>query len=459
MELLFSKIFLEAYKMSVEASGFRNMNIENGLTEENINEVEKTLQSFIYDILGFRFNGAYNWGEVRIYFDNICKNIDRNGNKPLVDLINNYKKDYLKLLEEHPHVRMLTEVVKKIFSREYDGKLGNDSIESYQSNNAETILRHNKAANSLIIAKAERQTTTPLPSVIISNLDHIEKVLSKFVRVVKESDTYYNVFKIEGYDNYTDEEKIKMLFEGILLNATAYDLANVDLFFGRYTEFITDEKLSSIKGVNYLGEAFDDQMYFMVKRSDCEYETPYYMSFMLLNKKFELPNIRVGISEDRHKAYIAAVQTSQMTGRNAEIDQMVKDNVPRTSSFNFSNPTHMSSIIIALGILKGMGVNIVDVVDYMPIRYYKTIKDKSMGEEEANRYLTRLTDQNFNTYFKLEELTEGIEITSHAGTGHNMTLEVMDEVICHNEFFQNLYDLGYNFGLTIDIPNRSSRNN
>ncbi|MBQ6841204.1 MAG: hypothetical protein IJO63_03725 [Bacilli bacterium] len=457
MDLLFTKIFIESYKTGIESGYQRCLAIENGLKKENYERIEEALRSFIYSVLGFRFNGAYNLGEVRIYIDNICRNLPVNSSGDLIDLISEYKDEYVEFLETHPYVKMFAAVMKKIFSREYDGKLGNEGKTNVYSDNAEAILKHNRDAKSFIIAKAKRPTTTPLPTVIISNFDHTENVLREFVEAVKASDTHYNLFAKEGYSSYSEEEQIKMLFEGVILNATAYDLANIDLFFKRFTEFITDPVLGEIKGVNYVGEAFDDQLWFKVGKSDFEYETPYYLSFMLANTRLELPNVRIGLSQERNKAYIIAVQTSQKTGSNPEIDAIIKSKIPRTKSYNFYNPTHMTSLILAFGLLNGMGIQTIDVVDYMPLRYYKTIKDKNMNEQESEAYLSRVTDKNIYTYLKLECLTKGVSIVDDPGQGHNMTIKLDDEIVCHNEFFQELYDMAYKYGQSLGAPEYESR--
>lgn len=458
MDLLFTKVFLESYKKGIELGYKRNLTIERYFKEGNKEVLDNALRDFIYAVLGFRFNGAYNLGEVRIYLDNICRNIPLNTNVGLIEAINDYKNEYVEFLNEHPYVRMLSEVMKKIFSREYDGKLGTEPSAVVYSDNAEAVIKHNRSAKSLIIAKTIRQNTTPLPSVVISNFDYLENILEDFVRTVEESDTQYNLFVKPGYQCYSKEEQIKMLFEGVILNATAYDLSNVDRFFQRYTKFITDPYLSNVQGVNYVGDAFGDQLFFKVGKSDFEYETPYYLSFMLANTRLELPNVRIGIDEEEQKAYIVAVQTSQRTGNNPNVDELIKSQIPRTKHYNFYNPTHMTSLVLAFGLLNGMGIQNIDVIDYMPIRYYKTILDKNMSEQEAEAYMRRVTDKNIYTYFKLSCLAKGVEIASAPGEGHGMTIHLDDEIICHNEFFQNLYNMAYNYGQTLETPKFGSRN-
>jgi len=444
MDLIFSKIFLESYRTSLANGAGRCVNIEKAFKEESLIEVENALKGYIYAVLGYRINHNYNWGEVRIHIDNVCNNIRRNTSESLVELIDEYKNYYLDLMGKYPHVALLIDVFKNIFDKNYDGKLGS-SVEYHQkSDNAEAIIRHNRTEHIISIEKAIRQSSTPLPSVFMHNLDNIEKSLTRFVDAVKNSNTNYNMFYRPGYSTYSEDEKIKILFEGVILNATSYDLIHLDEFFDRYTAFVSDEKMGELNKLACIGDAFEDKLYFKTKKSDFEYETPYCLAFMLANHRIELPNVRMGIADDR--AYILALQTSQETGNKDEIDTLIKANIPRTKKFNFYNPTHMVSLTLAVGLLNGMGIKKIDISDYMPLRYYKTIKDKKMDESEADRYLTRVTEKYLNTFFKFECLTKGVNINCPQGSKTNITIDLDDEIICHNEFFQHLYELAYNYG-------------
>lgn len=413
--------------------------------EGKLENIEEALQDFLQSVLGYRFGGAYNLTEVKMYCDNICNNLPLISNKSLAQQIRDYKQRYLDLLESHPNVNALLEVLKRIFGKYYDGKFGNYTDFPNGFENSEAVIVHKE--NSFIITKAIRPNTITLPSIFINNIDRTERILDKFIESIRNSNLVYNIFNNAGYDAFSEIEKRKMLFETIILNATTFDLSNIDLFFERYSYFVRDPILGSIKGLHYLGDKFNDQLYCKLNQSDIEYETPYYLSFMAANHHFELPNVRLSISAKENRAYIVAVQSSQRTpNNNPEIMKDIKDNMPKNGVYRFYNPMHLASLTLAFGFLNGIGIQTVNVVDYMPIRYYKTIKDKGMNEIEAERYLTRLTDKNICTFFKLESLAEGIDLINFPGTGYNMVLQMQDEVVCANEYMQHLYDMGYEFG-------------
>jgi len=440
-QFIFSKIFIESYYHHFNDT--LNMNKTN--LKYSISELEDALKDFFHGVLGYRFHNNYNLAEIKMYCDNICKNISVIGaKKTLPDLIRDYRDTFVELLESHPYVKLFLDVLKRIFGKYYDGKLGNYSHFPNGKENTEAVISHQ--GKSFVITKAVRPNTFTLPSIFINNIDRVEESLSKFIESVRNSDTYYNIFNNMGYMCYSDEDKIRMLFEAILLNATTFDLSNIDLFFKRYRHFVEDKVLGNIEGVNFLGNALDDELYCKVRKSDIEYETPYYLAFMLKDSHHELPNVRLSINKNDSLAYIMAVQTSQTIAENPEINEKIKASIPRTSDYRFFNPSHLISLTIAFGFINGLGIKNVNVVDYMPVRYYKTIQDKKMDEDEAHRYLVRLTDKNIYTYMKLDLLADGIEITNLPGTGYNMTLRIQDEVVFRNEFLQNLYDLGFKFG-------------
>ena len=210
--------------------------------------------------------------------------------------------------------------------------------------------------------------------------------------------------------------------------------------------------MPSLNDLAYLGSAFDDELYFKTKRSDIEYETPWYFAFMLKKHRFELPNVRMSITDNEFGEKIAniiAVQSSQITRSNAEISDIIKSMTPKTSSFRFYNPDHFISLIITFGLLNGLGIYEIDVQDFMPIRYRKTVIDARMEEKEAEDYVRRVFDKNIACYYKMILLTDDIEILNNAGSSANLHLKTSEEIHFKNEFLDNLYLMGFNYGKSL----------
>ena len=451
MDFIYSKIFMCSYKEFYQDDKLQKICA-------NINqliELEEVLKEFIYGVIGFRFSHKYDYGEIRAYFDNICQNTHFYDYHSLIKAINEYKNRYIHIMDSHPYVMLLTDAIKRIYSPEYDGKLGFNISSQY-----EYVVGHNATINHkgsmMQIRKNHDSGEVRMPNVFISDIDKLEDSLEEYVEAIKSSNSFYNLFNNKNFNFFTYNEKVKMLFEATILNASTLELSNLTEFFNKYRDFIIDETLPNMTKLQKMGDTLNDEMYFCVKRSDIEYETPYYFSFMLKNSYYELPNVRLGITSngDKKIAHIIATQTSQFTPENEDISKMIKKGIPHTSKFRFSNPDYLVSILIAFGILKGMGIENVVVEDYMPLRSHKTIRDKSMGEEESNRYMERIYDKEIYTYLKLSELCNGIDIKSFPDDGNNMNIALNDNITCANEFLQNLYNMAYNFGKNYKVQDQ-----
>lgn len=126
-------------------------------------------------------------------------------------------------------------------------------------------------------------------------LKKFNEVLKKYIESVFMSDSFYNLFSNKYFENVSFDDKVKSIFECTIFNATNMELNNVEEFFIRYTSFMNDKTFENIRKPKYIGNLFDDELYVMSKRSEIEYETPFYLAFMLKNKRVELPNVRMGI--------------------------------------------------------------------------------------------------------------------------------------------------------------------
>ena len=65
-----------------------------------------------------------------------------------------------------------------------------------------------------------------------------------------------------------------------------------------------------------------------------------------------------------------------------------------------------------------------------------------MSEEELESYQSRLTDKNINSYMRLMEFTDGLEIISYPEQDKPFIIQINDGIHFENEFLQSLLDLG-----------------
>ena len=407
-------------------------NIE--LSDKEIDYLNELLTGFIYKNVGYRFNSNYDPHLLAHYYFNIYRNI-KSHDSLLFD-VEDYINRFYEMCNNHPLVMNLITTIKWIYSADYDGKL------SSAISNKLTSIVVDSIGNKIILRNVSNNNA--LPEIRINDVDSLEETLENYLNAVSSTDTLYNIFNRPDFEMYTNEEKIKMIFEGTILNATQYELLNLNMLFKKYTSFVTDPVLENKLELKKVGNVFEDELYFKVKKSDFEFETPYCISFMLKDHYYEFPLIRLGVSKkDNYKATIYATQTSHLTPDNKELSKDIKKSVPKTSSFRYYKPNHLISLIMGLGYLHGLGIEEVEVQMIMPLRYYKTIKDKNMSNEEQQDYLQRMINKNINTYYKLISLATGLSAEEQ-----HAILKIIknEEVNFNNDYLNNLYNLAYDFG-------------
>lgn len=425
------------------------------LYEDIINDdnLEQALRNYIERTIVYKTNYMDNLKEIEIAFENIILNSKKYtnnliGNLPMV--IEKYTNDYISLLDNHPLTKIFIESINKLNSSNFDIKDATEDIKKIREINI--AVRHRDKSFELI--KVNRPNEDIYPSIFINNIDSFESQLNRLIESIKTSDSFYNIFNRDMFNTLSDEEKIKMIFDGILLNLTNMDSLNVEQFIKNYIDYLNDNTFDNIRKPTYITNIFDDELYIMSKKSELWYETPFYISLMLRNKMIELPNVRLGISNNNGKkvANILATQSSQHINNfdiYNELQNYIKESIPSDSYYRFINPTHLISLVIIFGFLKGLGIEDIIVKDYMPYRYKKVINDKQFSEDEGYNYQTRLTTKNLTTYMRIVSNLEGINIEAYPEHGIELKLKITDNVVGKNDFINSLYYTGYNFAKSI----------
>lgn len=443
-EKILSRIFLDVYN---NFQIFNNNKTKISL--EDYPSLEETLEKYLVDVLGNRIKYNYedNFREIIKYFENIIYNSRYKNYDNIIECIDSYKKEFIQKMESHKYAKLFISTMEKLYSKSYDGKIFSDKSNDLTYSCIAIVNR----GDSFTIGRIPRKDEINLPSIQINNIDEFEKILQQYIESIKSSDSLYNLFDNKNYDSLTFENKVKIIFECTILNATASDLNCAENFFRRYNNFISDKTLENMLNLKCAGELFNDELYIKLKKAEILYETPYYFAFFLRDKKVELPNVRFGIEECDNKkvAHIIATQSAQRILDMDNLDKIqseIKKNLPTDPYFRNYNPTHLVSLLMSFGILNGMGIKDIQVKDYLPFRYNKTILDRQMNEEEADNYQIRLTNKNLMTYMRLIELVDGINITSYPEMDMGLILKLDDVIKCKNEFLQNIYNIGYRFG-------------
>ncbi|MBQ2947018.1 MAG: hypothetical protein IJE04_04120 [Bacilli bacterium] len=442
---ILSRIFLDVYQnLPMFYSNKPKINIED------YDLLEATLENYLLEILGYKIKYNYedNYREIIKLFENVFYNSRYKNYNNIIESINTYKKELKDKLENHKYTSLFIDTLRKMYSKSYDGRILTNTEKDLSFS---TIAISNKG-NSFMIGRIPRKEEQILPSIQINDIQEFEAILKKYIESVVLSDSFYNIFNNVYFTNISFEDKVKTLIECTLFNATGTDLSNIENFFRKYTDFINDKTFDFIRRPKHMGNLFNDDLYVMCKRSELEYETPYYLAFMLNNKRVELPNIRMGIEnkEEKKVAHIIATQSAQTVLNQEtfqEIQKEIKNNLPTDAYFRFYNPSHLVSILMTFGLLKGIGIEEVEVKDFLPFRYNKTVLDRQMDPEESDNFQRRLTNKNLITYMRLISVVDGIDIITYPEMDMSLKLKIEDNVVCKNEFLQKIYDMGYKLGI------------
>lgn len=431
---LLSKIFLSVYKNIMAFNTDRNTQF----AVENYDLLEAELENYIMKIMGYRvINQLRNYklgrvrefnyfGEVSKYFENLVFNGNFSSFVNFVEWLRKYTNEFTSNLDDYEYVSKFIRAAKR--------SLTNDDVEAVIS----------QKGTRYAISKVTDKNQDDTPNIMIEDIGELEDILGDYVYEVKNSDTFYSR---PFYD--MPDDAAEYLFEWTLKNATSLDLTNVGEFYKKFTDFIKDETFDYFKNKpKYIGQLFGDELYLLLKKSTVAYETPYYLSFMLKDNRIELPNIRMGIENRNGErvAHILATQTSQdikSTDREKELANVTKKLLPKSKNFREFNPSHLLSLTITLGFLNGFGIKAIIVPDYLPLRYQRFVLEERKSEEELHAYQHRLTNKFFNTFFRLFENAEGINLYNIPEAGTPMLFKLDDEVRFENEFLQHAYNIGY----------------
>lgn len=433
-----SRIFLSVYK---NLSNF-NSNRNKYFYVENFELLETSLEHYIFQVMGFSVINQYNnyklgrisdfeyFGEIAKYFENIINNGDFKSFDSLIKWVNHYADSFLNEIDKYPYSSAFIKASQKSLCTDW----------------CKAVINHRGNSYSLTIIN--ERDKEPVPAIIIEDIEKFEKILEDYIETIKNTDTYFNRPFFELLDS-EENMAVQYVLEWTLKNATSTDLSNVEYFFKKFTDFLLDDTFDNYKiHPKKIGDLFGDELYLLQKKSTVAYETPFYLSFMLKNRRIELPNIRMGIEmvNGNKTAHVLATQSSQdmvSKEREHEIADLAKKMLPKSKYFREYNPSHLVSITLALGFLNGYGVKNIVIPDYLPLRYQRFVLEGRKNDEELSNYQYRLTNKFFNTFFRLFEMVDGIEIQSMPEMGMPLKIVLDDNIIFNNEFLQNIYNIGY----------------
>lgn len=442
---ILSKIFFTLYKQYLPHQTAKQFIVPESIYER----MEPRLENYILQVMGYKvYNQYINYKEGRIhtfeyfqeltvFFENFLNNVAFLGGATDTSAVSKYGEEFFEEIDAHPYVKHLIEAARKTLSYRTD----------------DTVIHHDKGVYTIGPVK-DKKIETPV-MVRISNVEKLEGILEEYIDTVRYSDSYY-ARPFHPDSGMSEEEAIEYTLEWTLRNGTCYDLSNIENFFKKYISFIKDRTLDKYKSLQKMGDFLGDELYVLLKRAPVAYETPYYFAFMMKNAHIEFPNIRMGIADldGKKRAHILAVQTSQTVEENEkskEIANLVKRMLPKSKYFREFNPSHLLSFVFFMGILNGVGIKEIEIPDFLPLRYQRFVNEGRMSEEELHSYQYRLTNKFLNTFLRVNEHAEGMEIINYSEYGSPVIVRLDDKITFDNEFLQNVYNIGYRMEKREDI--------
>lgn len=416
-QYILCKFFLDVYN---------ELNPKKKLKIRNYEKLENALKEYLTSILGYKIKKNYSLHskEIKIYLENIF-NFNKFNKFNLVNSVILYQEEYQKILSSIPLIEQFLIAMNLLYEEQYSNR---DLLDRCKNNFLEDInfsIRHKENSFNLIATKSE------LPSIYINDIYSFEKILNEYINTIKNSDSNYNVFSKKYYDILPDNNKIRMIFQCTMCNATQENLLDIENYFNQYINFLNDKTFINFKTPKYLSSKFDDQIYIMLKNSDLEYETPYYLSLILNNNKVELPNIRLGIEEkeDKKIAHIYSSLIPQIVLNNNNLNNIIetaKEKIPQ--SFNSFNPLWIISIITTIGLLRGIGIKYI-IFKENGIYYYKKTPNILENNHNGNSINISIIKVKY-----LLSIINGIDVISNTET--YLKIKINDKISCENEFLQ-----------------------
>lgn len=433
----FEKITFDEFLKSI---GYR---IKKIMYVKETEEFEHILENYILDTMGYHIYKLYidykngivasfeYFPEVRRYFENAIVNYRYSKNLSMEEWVKEYSSEFRSYIEGFPYVDKLIKAIENI----------------YGENFYDVVI--SQVGRNFMIYHPSDKNEDELPMVCIRDIERLNSIIADYIDAIKLTDNAYkNVF--DETMCMSNDEAIEEILGWTLRNASQADLSNVELFFNKYLNYVIDSTFDAYKhGITYAGPIYGDEEYIALRRAALAYETPYYLRFMLKSKRVELPNIRFGIewTSGESVAHIQAIQDSQEVTPNdahKEIRKKITSSLPKSKYFREFNPMHLVSLVEFIGMLNAWGIKKIVACDYFALRYQRYCLENNKSETELHNYQHRLTNKYTNTFFRMLEYTDDIEVLKYPDESGEFIFEIKGDVTFNTPILQEIYDLGYN---------------
>ena len=264
-----------------------------------------------------------------------------------------------------------------------------------------------------------------------------EEEFIKLVRIYIEKEMKLNRKTANFLDN-TEENRMKLLISYLFVNATIMDFENPIPYLKRRISFLDNKLMDKEYNVS-LGKIFspkiEEDIYLKIENitQDVRMETPYRIELKLVTKEniqvLKLPTISYGLTEENGitTCYIYSILNKEEKPKDEEEERLRKKASRALYKLNEFvtdddiKDVSMSSILslsIFISLLKQKNISNMNIILYLPLRYYSRELAASQIENEARRkslwernekIQTNLTEKMLTTIKRVAYQIEGIE--------------------------------------------------
>jgi len=290
-------------------------------------------------------------------------------------------------------------------------------------------------------AEYSNGTVNYLPTLIVNNKEEFFETLKLIIN------KYLNFYDFNrAFKQFGEEEIIKSIIIALFSNARYVDYENPIDFMNKYMDFFDEYTINNTISIPVLG---DSQIKTNTKKDIFGYETPYYYESYIEkdNNRYYLPNINYGISDNI--CYIYAIQNKYKNEENDYTKKIkrllnkVNANVINDTDYNEKEtilgvpPSFVLALSIFLKELNNRGINNIEVITFLPDRYFEK---KATEEFDEDLIQKNLTERMILLFYRIKHHINDIEIdypiangiSPSKMTGENLIIKLNEKIECHN---------------------------
>lgn len=316
-----------------------------------------------------------------------------------------------------------------------------------------------------------------LPLLQIKNHDTLSELLHEYVSEFFVSEKKFAFPEALSYEFSREDEKVKMALLSIFNNTTPYDFENVNSFVKRRIDYLKNPLIHEHKNFKLAGDfegVAGARVLFKMAENNYSMETPERLDVMVerQNEKGEtefvyLPSISFGISGNT--AHVYSIQKLKLTS--IEFPEFEKKLNKARYKINKNiaeedldvEPFSLISASVFTGFLKAVGVENIQVNNYLPIRYETkrcaferkstTDEDIAVNSSTHERIQNCLTNKFLKTFVRLNDQTNATTLFSDIEPGFTVFKNRPDATYegQTNSFLKALHDNSYSATLSTTL--------